>query len=289
MDSTIKQVVKPFLKYPGNKFRLGEKIWQFMQMHGITACDRFIEPFCGTGGLSLYLQDKLKCSQYYWSDSDPYLIETLSYAITEPEDTIKVCEEYFKDQSKNAYLNVREHFNWLIHEADFLEEYNQAEVAACFIYLNKLGFKSLVGFNKAGHFNVPYGDGKKAVIPYKAIREFSTLAKTSISVEFNDYQSIFSKLPMKGSVFYIDPPQYSSKPSTVIKHFGGAWSANEHKRLIEYCFALKEKGAKVLYSNNNEEFIINLLSGASDIVYLDAYKGFHIVGELKPKEILAYL
>lgn len=279
---------KPFLKYPGNKYRLGDKIWEFMKLHDITQCNRFIEPFCGSMGLSLYLLDKLDCRNYYGADTNIALIETLNSVLMDLEEVLDWCSALFSKQTKEDYLETRKSFNWLLTEADVFTEYDPAALAAYFIYLNKVGYKGLVRFNKDGEFNVPYGDGKKASIPLDAMRRFAE-AGDVISVQLADYKTTLSTYPERNSVYYLDPPYYSSKPGAFTSYNGETWDEADHVELLDYAFSLKAKGAKVLYSNNNEQFILDQLSDASDILQLSTYRGFRVVDELKATEILALL
>jgi DNA adenine methylase len=107
-----------------------------------------------------------------------------------------VIDERFKNDEKVYYRN-RARFNRLLER----DEWQTAEAAGLFYYLNRTGYNGLCRFNRAGGFNVPFG--RYAHINYRY--DFTEYASTFEHWEFTNVS--FRELTLHDDDFvYADPP-----------------------------------------------------------------------------------
>ena len=98
---------------------------------------------------------------------------------------------------KADYYHKRDRFNELIASGD----YNNAEAAGLFYYLNRTGYNGLCRFNQSGGFNVPFG--RYARLNYTT--DFTPYKKTFAGWKISSKD--FEALGLSSSDFiYADPP-----------------------------------------------------------------------------------
>jgi DNA adenine methylase len=148
---------------------------------------RLVEPFCG--GLSIALS--LTPSAALLNDLNPHVINF--YRWLQRGLTISTP---FRNTSKTYYA-LRARFNALLESSGA----ETAEAAGLFYYLNRTGYNGLCRFNRAGRFNVPFGQYKK--IDYR--RRFDEYGGAFARFEFISVD--FEAIPLRPDDFvYADPP-----------------------------------------------------------------------------------
>ncbi|MGH9874131.1 MAG: DNA adenine methylase [Pyrinomonadaceae bacterium] len=153
IDKSADGSVKPPLKWAGGKRWLVPHLAELWQRH---SSRRYVEPFCGGLAAPLGLRPK----RAILNDVNPHLMNFYVQLQRGLEITIAMRNE------EKSFYKQRSRFNKLINEG----EWQGAEAAQIFYYLNRTCFNGLCRFNQSGEFNVPFGKHKS--ISYA--REFSS-------------------------------------------------------------------------------------------------------------------
>lgn len=240
--------IKPFVKWVGGKRQLIPQIEKFLPTE---IFNDYYEPFAGAGALFFHV---LPVNAHI-NDMNSELINTYKTIRDDIENLIKKLKEHEKNNSKEYYYSVR---LW-----DRQKGYNNrsnATKAARFIYMNKVGFNGLYRVNLKGQFNVPYGR-------YVNPNICDEVLLRSISKYFNEKNIEFSSVDFekavenvgRGAFVYFDPPYDPiSKTSSFTEYQKGGFDQDEQKRLKRVADDLVHRGAKVILSNSNTEFINDL-------------------------------
>ena len=135
--------LKPPLKWAGGKRWLLPYLAPLWQSQSSTRC---VEPFCGGLAVPLGLRPK----RALLNDINPHLINFYEHLQRGLELTIEMENE------EQSFYRHRSRFNKLIKDG----EWQSAEAAQLFYYLNRTCFNGLCRFNQSGEFNVPFGTHK---------------------------------------------------------------------------------------------------------------------------------
>lgn len=252
---TIEESIHPFIKWAGGKTQLIDTI----KKHLPEKYNRYFEPFVGGGALFLELKpktfsindvnDELMCAFKCFQNNELYceLIETL--------------KKYDENHSEEQYYEVRN-----LDRSDEYKNFNSAQKAARFIYLNKACFNGLYRVNSNGYFNVP--SGKKSRVKSFDKENFTSLknffsARTG-SITCVDFEKSVENAK-EGDFVYFDPPydSYEGK-STFTSYSKDNFGKDEQIRLSQVFKKLASKGVFVMLSNHNTPLINEL------------YRDFHI-------------
>lgn len=136
-------LLKPPLKWAGGKRWLLPYLAPLWQSHSSA---RYVEPFCGGLAAPLGLRPK----RALLNDINPHLINFYTQLQRGLEITIEMENE------EQSFYRHRSRFNKLIKDG----EWQSAEAAQLFYYLNRSCFNGLCRFNQSGEFNVPFGTHK---------------------------------------------------------------------------------------------------------------------------------
>ncbi len=247
-------MIRPFLKWPGGKFRLLDRILP----HCSTVPARFVEVFAGS--CAVYLNVPAK--EALVNDVNPDLIALYSCLQKEGEAFARFMQGFFtaENNSKENYLYLRSAFN----------AGRDARVrAAIFLYLNRHGYNGLVRYNRKGLFNVPFGRYKTPAFPAKALDDFlDKLAVTKTRFVCQDFRTVFAGLE-KGDVVYCDPPYVPlSTTASFTTYSGTAFTAKDQEDLARLAeAAYTDRGATVLVSNHDTAHIRTLYKRAHIIPF----------------------
>src|SRR5262245_12981532 len=128
---------RPFLKWPGGKFKLLGRILQYVKAPLLD----WYEPFLGSGAVFL----NVEAERYVLADANPHLIDVYQTLQREGVEFVSYVKQYFQPRWNKAvkYYQLREMFN---HTECARQR------AALFIYLNRHGFNGLCRYNKQGIF-----------------------------------------------------------------------------------------------------------------------------------------
>jgi DNA adenine methylase len=220
---------RPPLKWAGGKRWLLPHLAPLWQLH---LHRRYVEPFCGGLGAPLGLKPK----QAVLNDINPHLINFYTHLQRGLEITIEMENE------ERSFYRQRSQFNKLVAGG----EWQSAEAAQLFYYLNRTCFNGLCRFNRSGEFNVPFGRHKS--IAYAT--DFSQFKPA-----FKDWRFTNSDIEVLSlgpdDFIYADPP-YDVEFTT---YSAGGFSWNDQVRTAEW---LAAHPGPVVLSNQATTRIVKL-------------------------------
>lgn len=237
--------VRPFLKWPGGKFRLLDKI-----LPRLPKGSTWVEPFVGAGAVFL----NVNTEQAILNDINPDLIHLYQLIKTEGKTFIDHASQFFtkKNNQKNLYYDLRAEFN---------DSSDTVLRSALFLYLNKHGYNGLCRYNQSGGFNVPFGQYKNPKFPEQALLLFHQKSQHAVFT-CQDYRQTLNNL-CKDSVVYCDPPYVPiSKSASFTQYSGKIFTWQDQQDLAHMAKTLAKKGTKVLISNHDIKALREIYQGA---------------------------
>lgn len=243
-------LVRPFLKWPGGKYRLVSTLKSYL---GNESC--LVEPFVGAGALFLNTQH----SRVIVNDVNTDLINLFRQLQNNSLNLTKEAKKLFvtKNNQAKIYYRFRERFN---------DSQDLWERALLFLFLNRHGYNGLCRYNAKGFYNVPFGAYKRPYFPEYEMQVFSKRAQ-HVTFHCQDYTDLLNQLlqspRLEKMTIYCDPPY---APLTETANFTGyaakRFTLEDQKRLAQLAKALAKKGAKVLISNHDTPFTREIYRGA---------------------------
>lgn len=241
---------RPFLKWPGGKYRLVERINK-----ELGAGNRLIEPFVGSGAVFM----NTDFDQYLLADSNPDLINLYQALHKDSDKFIESVRPLFQPETNNAetYYAIREDFN---STTDIRHK------SALFIYLNRHCYNGLCRYNQSGGFNSPFGRYKKPNFPEAAMRIFDQKSKLATFQTASFVETM--KQARKGDVVYCDPPYVPlSKTANFTNYSAEGFGMDKQEELADMANQLSKKGIKVIISNHDTDQMRQLYKGAKIIPF----------------------
>jgi len=230
--------IRPFLKWPGGKFRIIDKILSFLPPG-----KKLIEPFVGSGAVFL----NTNYDYYLLNDINPDLINLYTFLQVEGQEFIDFCKPYFNPKLNFAYkyYELRQVFN---------ECKDLHERAAIFLYLNRHGYNGLCRYNKKlGYFNVPFGRYVQPYFPEKEMQAFFIKAKRAKFV-CEDFSKTLQRA-RKGQVVYCDPPYVPlNKTSNFTQYQKTGFTVEQQIQLADMATELMQRDIAVVLSNHHTPF-----------------------------------
>jgi DNA adenine methylase len=238
---------RPFVKWAGGKRQLLPELQRYVPER----FERYIEPFLGGGALFFELAGRLSAAtpapRALLADVNQRLIRTYQGVRDSVEDVIELLRGYLHDEQ--FYYRVRG------IEIDALSD---AEVAAWFIYLNKIGFNGLYRVNRQNRFNVPFGRHKNPTICDEATLRACCRALSGVELRVADFEHVAERA-QPGDLVYFDPPYVPlSVTSSFTKYTSDGFDVDSQVRLRDIALRLKQRGVHVLLSNSSASFVREL-------------------------------
>lgn len=269
-------VIRPFLKWPGGKFRL----LSTLQKH-LPKRKYLIEPFVGAGALFLNTNHP----HLILNDINPDLMALYRHLKQSNKKFIQEANHFFlpKYNRKTTYYRLRRQFN---------RSEDSWERAILFLYLNRHGYNGLCRYNLKGGYNVPFGRYKQPYFPEKEMQHFH---RRAVDAEFHniDYATLLEKWcqhpEVSNSVFYCDPPYTPlSKTANFTSYAGQTFTDEDQKKLAYFAKKLAKKGAVVIISNHDTPFTREIYTGAA-CHSLNVTRSISCQGKLRQKasEVIA--
>lgn len=239
----------PFVKWAGGKTQLLDKLHALMPK----AYGCYFEPFIGGGALLFSVAPK----DFVINDFNSELIQAYR-CFTNEEDFKKLLEILDFHQAHHG----EEHY-YEVRNMDKNPKFLSLPIyerAARMIYLNKSCFNGLYRVNSKGYFNVPSGK-KRTINCYEKenLKEISNFFLTSkFKILNGDFQDSLVEV-RAGDFVYFDPPYDTwENKNSFTSYAKNPFGKEEQKRLAKVYKELSEKGAYVMLSNHNTEFIREL-------------------------------
>lgn len=237
-------MIKPFLKWAGNKYPLIKRI-----KSALPKANRLIEPFVGSGAVFL----NTDYPEYLLTDTNKDLIALYQYLQKEGIEFIDYVESWFFNRNnREAYTEIRTLFN---------ETFDMRLKSALFIYLNRHGYNGLCRYNLKGCYNVPFGSYKKPYFPKAEMLGFHQKSQKAIfkNLDFNNAMDT----ARIGDVFYCDPPYIPLSKTANFTHYSyNRFGHEEHIELAQRAEFLATQGITVVISNHKTPFVEKLYTHA---------------------------
>lgn len=230
---------RPFLKWPGGKFKLLDRILA----HVKKPLTHWCEPFLGSGAVFL----NVEAEHYTLADANTHLIQLYQLLKDEGDHFILEAKKFFQSKynQPDTYYRLRRRFN---------ETSCTRERSALFIYLNRHGFNGLCRYNQKGIFNVPFGSYKAPYFPQAEMQAFHRKAQRATFV-CQDYKSFFEHAD-KDCMIYCDPPYVPLSDSAAFTQYAsGGFSLLEQVTLTQWAKEKSQDGATVLVSNHDTPWV----------------------------------
>jgi DNA adenine methylase len=263
--------MKPFLKWPGNKYRIIERIKVLLP-----AGSRLIEPFVGSAAVFL----NTDYPTYSLTDANEDLITLYQLLQQEGPDFIRYAKPFFDSRHNRpeAYYDFRVEFN---------TTEDRRLKAALFLYLNKHGYNGLCRYNLTGGFNVPFGRYKVPYFPEKEMEYFWQKAKNAefLHADFTDTMAN----AISGDVVYCDPPYVPlSQTANFTSYSANSFGMSEQLQLATLAQDLAKRGITVLISNHDTPWTQQMYQSA-EILPFDVQRNISCNGANRGKaaEMLA--
>lgn len=225
----------PFVKWAGGKRRLVSDIMGLLPENRFKT---YHEPMVGGGAVFFGLEPK----KSVLNDMNSELMST--YRVVRDDVESLISQLATMKNSLEDYTRFR---------TQDLSSMSNVEMAARFIYLNKLSFNGLYRVNSLGVFNVPYGKcpNRKFFNP-EALRAASA-ALSGTTILDGDYHRALLGVK-RGDLVFIDPPYDSTFSGYTSKGFNHL----DQEILLEEVNRLTKLGAYVLLCNSSTPFILSL-------------------------------
>lgn len=186
------------VQYQGSKRILAPKITAYFP----TRFNRLIEPFCGTGALTIYSATKSLCKKYILNDINTQIVDMIDECINNPE---KLYEEY-KSIWEKQFLEGVDKIDYYYKMRD---KFNEAEsIPALTLFILARVAKGAIRYNSSGKMNQICDKRRNGTKP-ETIKnnafDISHLLKGKTTLYSMDYREIL-KMAQKGDLIYMDPP-----------------------------------------------------------------------------------
>ena len=235
---------RPFLKWPGGKYRLLSRIRNVLHPG-----KRLVEPFVGSGAVFL----NTDYDTYLLADANPDLIGLYSQLLEEGTAFISYCRKFFNGRSntREAYYAYRDEFN---------ETRRARRKSALFLYLNRHGYNGLCRYNGKGGFNTPFGRYDKPYFPEKEMLAFVRRSHRTKLLQAPFDESMARAQP--GDAVYCDPPYVPlSETAHFTDYHAGGFTWDDQVRLADIARELAHNRVQVVISNHDTRQVRELYIG----------------------------
>ena len=183
------------IPYQGSKRRLAAAILSHVPANG---CVRLVEPFVGSGAVTLAAASQNRFSSYVMGDALEPLIRLWQAIVENPAPLAEQYEELWhreREKPIHAYYEIR-------------TEFNEDRVPAKLLYLLARCVKNAVRFNPSGEFNQSPDKRRTGTRP-KSMRAELFAAHGVLASKCHAVHTDFTALFLQaqdGDFFYLDPP-----------------------------------------------------------------------------------
>lgn len=242
---------RPFVKWAGGKRQLLPQLKRYVpERYG-----RYFEPFVGGGALFF----ELRPNAAVLTDVNARLIRTYRGVKNDVESVIELLrgcrhEEGFFYEQRDVDIDAK----------------SDAEVAAWFIYLNKVGFNGLYRVNRKNRFNVPFGRHRNPTICDEETLRACSAALAGAELEVADFATAVAGAEA-GDLVYFDPPYVPvSVTSSFTSYTSDRFDRAGQERLRDLALDLKGRGVHVLLSNSSAPLVRDLYQSGFETIEVSA-------------------
>lgn len=233
--------MKSPIRWAGSKKALLPTLRKFRNV----AQARYIEPFCGSACFFFDLEPR----EGVLGDINVELISAYRAIRADPSRVIE-CLRRFR---------VRESTYYKLRSVDPFT-LSETELAARFLFLNRLCFNGIYRTNLAGRFNVPYSHPKRPVrFDDQAIFEAASLLRRVTLVQ-GDFESVLAEAS-PGDFVYLDPPYAVSRRRIFSEYHPESFAEKDLRRLASVLQELDRNGVRFVISYADSAEGRKLVSG----------------------------
>ncbi len=224
-------IPQPF-QYQGSKRSLAARILDYFP----PKVQRLVEPFAGSGAISLACAGRGMSRQYWLNDFNQPLSELLSQIVNHPEEIANSYKSVWRDvdaQHIDQFYRVRDQFN-------------ETKDPQLLLYLLARCVKGAVRYNGDGHFNQSPDKRRLGTHPARMrdnVTAVSLLLRGKSIFTSRDYRDIFADIS-PGDFVYMDPP-YQGVCNTRDHRYSSGIEAGD---FIDGLEDLNRKGVRYLVS-----------------------------------------
>ena len=181
-------------QYQGSKRRLAGRILDCLPVR----MNRLVEPFAGSGALSIACAQRGRSEAYWLNDANRPLSELLGLIVERPEEVADFYRSVWRDRSVDHlrhYYSVRDRFN-------------RTNDPRLLLYLLARCVKSSVRYNGDGHFNQSPDKRRLGTTPARMrenVRAVSVLLRGASTFTSWDFREVLASVRAE-DVVYLDPP-----------------------------------------------------------------------------------
>jgi DNA adenine methylase len=233
---------RPFLKWAGGKRKLLPELVRRMP----PSFGTYYEPFLGGGALFFHVRPR----RAVLGDANARLVRAYRGVQRSVDEVVRVLRSY--EPTRDTFERLR------AVDADALSD---AEVAAWFIFLNRLGYNGLYRVNRAGRFNVPFGDYANPRVCNEPVLRACSAALARAEIVHDDFAQVVASAG-RGDVAYFDPPYVPlSATSSFTSYTSKGFSFDDQRRLCETARGLGARGVHAIVSNSGAPAVRKLYGG----------------------------
>lgn len=241
--------VKSALKWAGSKAR----IMPLLLPHLPTGA-RLVEPFAGSCSVMM----NTDYDEYLIADVNPDLVNVYKQMAFNTDALLGRLEALYSACAVDESIEGRAAFYYSVRDNFNVSKCHKMEAAAEFIFLNRHGFNGLCRYNRAGHFNVPYGKYKAPYFPAAEIRAFAEKAKRATFITANYSETL--DMVRDGDVVYCDPP-YLTESGNFAAYTDRVFDHMDHGRLARRLRRIASLQVPVVASNSDLATVHSLYDG----------------------------
>ena len=227
------------LRYPGGKTRACKKLEIILNEHfNISDYDNLISPFFGGGSFEFYIQNNYNLN-IVANDKFTPLYNFWNIC---KNDKKNLCDQLTKK------INMIDKDYFTSSRKQIMAEKNILNQSILFFILNRCSFS---GATLSGGFSL---EASKKRFTYSSIERIKKLNLQKFCIYNFDFEDFINTNQDKKNFFFLDPPYYLDKASTLYGNNGDMHDTFEHDKLYK-CLS-KKKNWFMTY--NNCDYIKNL-------------------------------
>lgn len=201
-------IPQPF-QYQGSKRALAPLILPYLP----TKFRRLVEPFAGSGAMSLACAARGRAERFWLNDLNKPLAELLNLMVNRPEDLADAYEELWRGEAADA----------LEHFYSVREQFNRTQEPRLFLYLLARCIKGAVRYNSEGLFNQSPDKRRLGTRPEtmrQNIMAVSLLLRGRTVVTAHDFRDALAAAEAD-DVIYMDPPYQGTSGERDSRYLAG--------------------------------------------------------------------
>ena len=190
---TQMNIPQPF-QYQGSKRNLAPRILDYLPRK----MDRLVEPFAGSGAISLACAARGRSQSYWLNDFNQPLSELLALIVNKPDETADFYESIWR---KKEHDHIDQFYR-------IRDKFNETKDARLLLYLLSRCVKGAVRYNSEGDFNQSPDKRRLGTHPSRMrsnISSVSLLLRGKTIFSARNYREIFEETNEQ-DVVYMDPP-----------------------------------------------------------------------------------